>query len=135
MALFDRAFEKRELKDPSILRTVFGNTALAPLWLVARLYLGYQWLLAGWPKLYGDERWIARDGPDGLALKGFWERAIAIPEKGRPPIAYDWYRDFLNFSLGVEGGVQFNPPGHVPGTPETGWGVQVLPDPGDLVHR
>ena len=99
MALFDRAFEKRELKDPAILRTVFGNTALAPLWLLARLYLGYQWLLAGWHKLYGDERWIYVDGPDGLALQGFWTRATAIPEQGNPIIKYDWYRDFLSFML------------------------------------
>jgi len=99
MALLDRAFEKRDLKDPAIPRMVFGSTALAPLWLLARLYLGYQWLLAGWHKLYGDERWIARDGPDGLALQGFWQRAVTIPEKGSPMIKYDWYRDFLDFML------------------------------------
>ena len=99
MTLFDRAFERRELRDPSILRTVFGSTALAPLWLVARLYLGYQWLLAGWHKMYGGERWIYVDGPDGLALRGFWTRAIAIPEQGNPMIKYDWYRDFLDYML------------------------------------
>jgi thiosulfate dehydrogenase [quinone] large subunit len=99
MTLFDRAFEKRELRDPSILRTVFGNTALAPLWLVARLYLGYQWLLAGSHKLWGDERWVYVEGPDGLGLQAYWQRAIAIPEQGRPQITYDWYRDFLNFML------------------------------------
>lgn len=42
------------------------------------------------------------DGPDGLALKGFWERVIAMPEQGRPPIAFDWYRDFLTFMLNNE---------------------------------
>jgi hypothetical protein len=36
VAVFERAFEKRELPDPSLLRAVFGNTGLAPLWLVAR---------------------------------------------------------------------------------------------------
>jgi thiosulfate dehydrogenase [quinone] large subunit len=99
MALFDRAFEKRELKDPALLRTIFGNTALAPLWLIARLYLGYQWLLAGSHKLWGGERWVYVEGPDGLALRGFWTRAIAIPEQGSPIIKYDWYRDFLDFML------------------------------------
>lgn len=99
MALFDRAFEKQELRDPSIVRAIFSNTALAPLWLVARLYLGYQWLLAGWHKFYGDERWIYVDGPDGLPLQGFWQRAAAIPEQGSPMIKYDWYRDFLDFML------------------------------------
>ena len=99
MALFQRSFERRELHDPSWFAAIFNNTALAPLWLLARTYLGYQWLLAGWHKLWGDERWIAVDGPDGLPLKGFWTRAVAIPEQGAPPIKYDWYRDFLNYML------------------------------------
>jgi thiosulfate dehydrogenase [quinone] large subunit len=99
MALFERSFERRELHDPKWFAAIFNNTALAPLWLLARTYLGYQWLLAGWHKLWGDERWIAVDGPDGLPLRGFWTRAVAIPEQGSPQIKYDWYRDFLNYML------------------------------------
>ncbi len=102
MALFERAFERRELKDPAFLKLIFSNTLLAPLWALARMYLGYQWLLAGSHKVWGSDRWIAVEGPDGLALKGFWERATAIPEQGRPPIAYDWYRDFLTYMLDHE---------------------------------
>ena len=98
MAL-ERAFRPRELHDPGWLRAIFSNTRLAPLWLAARLYLGYQWLLAGWHKVYGDERWIAVDGPDGLPLQRYWQRAIAVPEQGAPPIKYDWYRDFLDYLL------------------------------------
>ena len=102
MAIFERSFAKRELHDPSWFRAIFANTYLAPLWLLARTYLGYQWLLAGWHKVHGDDRWIARDGPDGLALKGFWERVVAFPEKGSPPIKYDWYRDFLQYMIDHE---------------------------------
>jgi thiosulfate dehydrogenase [quinone] large subunit len=36
----------------------------------------------------------------GEGLKGFLTRAVAIPATGRPPISYDWYRDFLNGILG-----------------------------------
>ena len=36
-----------------------------------------------------------------MAVKGYWERAVAIPEQGRPPIAYDWYREFLEVLFGV----------------------------------
>lgn len=102
MAVFKRAFEGRELRDPGLIRMVFSSTWLAPLWLVARLYLGYQWLLAGSHKVWGEGRWIAVGGPDGLPLRGFWERAIAIPEEGRPPITFDWYRDFLSFMVNHE---------------------------------
>ncbi|MHB8684531.1 MAG: DoxX family protein [Dehalococcoidia bacterium] len=99
MAIFERAFQKRELHDPGFVRMLFSNTYLAPLWALARLYLGYQWLIAGSHKVWGDARWIALPGPDGLALKGFWTNAVAIPAKGKPPISYDWYRTFLNFML------------------------------------
>jgi thiosulfate dehydrogenase [quinone] large subunit len=68
----------------------------------ARTYLGYQWLLAGWHKLWGDERWIAVEGEDGAPLRGYWERAIAIPEQGQPQIKYDWYRDFLQYMVDHE---------------------------------
>jgi thiosulfate dehydrogenase [quinone] large subunit len=102
MALFERAFQKRELRDPGLFRAIFSNTWLAPLWLLARLYLGYHWLLAGSHKVWGENRWIAVSGPDGLALKGFWQRATAIPEQGSPPISFDWYRHFLTFMLDHE---------------------------------
>jgi thiosulfate dehydrogenase [quinone] large subunit len=58
--------------------------------------------MAGSHKLWGGGRWIAVGGPDGVPLKGFWERAVAIPEQGRPPISFDWYRDFLTFMLDHE---------------------------------
>ena len=36
----------------------------------------------------------------GDALKGFWERAVAIPDAPvRPLIAFDWYRQFLQVLL------------------------------------
>jgi thiosulfate dehydrogenase [quinone] large subunit len=99
MALFARAFQNRELRDPGFFRAIFSNVWLAPLWTLARLYVGYQFLLAGAHKVWGGSRWIAVPGPDGLALKSYWERAVAIPAEGRPPIAFDWYRDFLTFML------------------------------------
>ena len=97
MAAFNKAFHKRELHDPGPVRAIFSNTWLAPLWLLARVYLGYQWILAGSHKVWGDQRWIARDGPDGLGLKAFWDKAIAIPAQGSPAIKYDWYREFLKY--------------------------------------
>jgi len=96
----ERIFRRQQLHDPGFVRLIFSDTLLAPLWMVARVYLGYQWLLAGWHKLYGDDRWIYVAGPDGLPLKSFWERSVAIPAPpGRPVISYDWYRDFLDFML------------------------------------
>jgi thiosulfate dehydrogenase [quinone] large subunit len=57
------------------------------------VFLGLQWLPSGLDKL-GNPAWMS-----GEALKGFWTRAVAIPEGGRPPIAFDWYRGFIQFML------------------------------------
>ncbi|MDE3096188.1 MAG: DoxX family protein [Chloroflexota bacterium] len=95
----DRAFERRDLRDPRPIRLLFSNTGLAPLWLVARLYLGYEWLIAGWHKVWGPDRWIAVPGPDGLPLKAIWQRAVGAPADGQPPMAYDWYGDVARFML------------------------------------
>ena len=102
MALLERTFATRELHDPGWVRRIFADTRMAPLWAVARLYLGYQWLLAGWHKMWGSERWINLPGEDGLGLKGYWDRAVSFPEQGSPPIKYDWYRDFLQYLLDHE---------------------------------
>jgi thiosulfate dehydrogenase [quinone] large subunit len=82
------------IPDPPLAHTLFATTRFAWLWAILRIYLGYEWLQAGLHKL-GDPGWMQ----GGEALKGFWERAIAIPAQGRPPIAYDWYRDFIAFML------------------------------------
>jgi thiosulfate dehydrogenase [quinone] large subunit len=79
-----------EVESPGFPRYLFGNTRAGLFWLPIRIFLGFQWLDAGWHKLTG-EGWV--DG--GSALLGYWERAVAIPEEGRPPISYDWYRSFI----------------------------------------
>lgn len=84
-----------ELRDPQWYRLLFANTMMAPLWLVVRTYVGWQWLHAGWHKVAGDG-WINQDG---AALQGFWQRIVQVPTQGSPPIAYDWYRNFIQFML------------------------------------
>lgn len=82
-------------KDPSFVRSLFGNPGWAWLWLVLRLYVGYTWLTSGWGKL-SNPAWVGT----GEALKGFWERALLIPEApARAPIAFDWYRVFIQSLL------------------------------------
>ncbi|PKO05815.1 MAG: DoxX family protein [Chloroflexi bacterium HGW-Chloroflexi-3] len=81
--------------DPPIANTLFNSTRWSWLWLVARLYLGYTWLNAGIGKI-SNPAWVQ----SGDALKGFWERAVLIPEApARPAISFDWYRTFLQTML------------------------------------
>lgn len=83
--------------EPWISRLAFGDFRVAPVWLVLRLWLGWQWLEAGWEKV-NDPAWMQT----GVAVQKFWQRAIVVPETGRPAVAYDWYRGFLQALL--EGG-------------------------------
>lgn len=84
--------------NPPFLQALFNDTRSAAVWLVVRLYLGYEWLHAGLEKLHSTA-WTET----GLALKGFWVKAVAIPAPpARPAIAYDWYRDFLQVLLDHE---------------------------------
>ncbi len=81
--------------DPPFLQALFSQTRWAWIWLIVRLYLAYMWLESGIGKLT-NPGWVST----GEALKGFWERAVAIPDApARPLIAFGWYRTFLETML------------------------------------
>lgn len=87
-----------EFPDPPWYRFIFANTMMAPIWVLVRLYVGWQWLVSGWGKVEGDG-WVNNDG---AALQGFWNRIVQVPEEGSPPVRYDWYRDFIQYMLDNE---------------------------------
>ena len=83
------------ITDSPIARALFSDTRWAWLWLIIRLYVGYTWITSGWGKL-SSPAWVQT----GEALKGFWTRAVTIPEApARPLIAFGWYRAFLQSLL------------------------------------
>ncbi|HXF82843.1 MAG TPA: DoxX family membrane protein [bacterium] len=84
--------------DPAFARVLFSTTRFAWLWAILRVWLGYRWLESGLAKL-GNPAWTGT----GAALKGFWERAVQVPPPpGRPPIAFDWYRGFIQYLLDTQ---------------------------------
>lgn len=88
--------ETVEIEGPAFTRFLFNNSRAGLFWLPVRLFLGFSWLDAGWHKLTDpDNAWLG----GGTALAGYWERAVAIPEQGRPAITYEWYRSFLQTLL------------------------------------
>lgn len=98
---------KREILIPSspISRFLFRNTVASWLWLLVRVWVGWKWLSAGWGKL-NNPAWM--DG-SGQAITGFWQRAVAIPEPpAHPPIAFGWYREFLQFLINTGSGEWFS---------------------------
>lgn len=84
----------RLIEDPPLAKFLFSDVRMSWVWLILRVWLGYQWLEAGLHK-FSDPKWVQT----GEALKGFWMAAVKIPDTGRPAIAFDWYRTFLTFLL------------------------------------
>ncbi len=97
-------FKGRVIEDPPIAKFLFSDVRAAWIWLPIRLWLGWQWLEAGLHKVQ-DPAWVA----GGAALKGYWTNAVKVPETGKPPIAFDWYRDFLNGLLQSNSYTWFGP--------------------------
>jgi len=84
---------------------LFADTRMAWFWLIVRLYVGYQWLIAGIDKLTGysidigtfgkhvQDSWIFTSNP-GAGLTGFVKGAIA-QTTGAHPAVQGWYAEFL----------------------------------------
>ncbi|GAP21318.1 DoxX family protein [Leptolinea tardivitalis] len=80
-----------KLTDPPIAQFVFSDTRLSWLWLILRVYLGYEWLTAGWAKLFSPV-WFGDKA--GVALTGFLNGALA-KTVGEHPDVQNWYAGFL----------------------------------------
>lgn len=82
----------KELSDPPIARALFGEVRWAWIWLVLRLYLGWEWLSAGWGKL-NNPAWTG--SKTGAAITGFVNGALQ-KTSGEHPDVQSWYAWFLS---------------------------------------
>lgn len=101
-----RPKEVTQVSEPPLARFFFADTRMAWLWLIIRLYVGYQWITAGLEKLSGysftfdasfgqkiSSPWVF-GAHDGAAIKGFVAGALA--QTGGPhPAVQGWYASFL----------------------------------------
>lgn len=62
------------------------------VWLVLRVWIGVQWLEAGWHKVL-DPKWMVT----GQAIQGFWVRAAGLAPDAKPLIKYAWYESFIRW--------------------------------------
>ncbi len=102
--------EVTHIPEPQIAKFLFADTRMAWLWLIVRLYVGYEWLTAGLDKLTGYTYTLDAFGQkagspwvftahDGAAIKGFVGGALA-QTSGAHPAVQGWYGWFLqNFVL------------------------------------
>ena len=86
---------KHIVVDPPFTQTIFGDWRLAWLWLIIRLYVGYQWISAGYEKII-NPAWVGSQA--GTALTGFLNNAISLTS-GAHPAVQGWYAYFLQNAI------------------------------------
>ncbi len=86
---------KYTIEQSAFAHFLLANKKSAPLWFLVRLYLGYEFLMAGWGKL-ASPAWFGADA--GAALQGFVQGALS-KTGGAHPDVYTWYASFLQSTV------------------------------------
>ncbi|MDE2019046.1 MAG: DoxX family protein [Patescibacteria group bacterium] len=79
------------IPEPKVARFLWGDTRIAWLWLLVRLYAGWDWLTAGWEKLHMPS-WVGAQS--GTAVNGFLSGALG-KASGPNPAVSSWYAFFI----------------------------------------
>jgi thiosulfate dehydrogenase [quinone] large subunit len=83
------------IEEAPLFRFLFSNKKIASVWLVVRIYVGWQWLVAGWEKVTSPV-WVGKNA--GPALKGFVQGALAKTPGAHPDVS-GWYAWFLQHAV------------------------------------
>jgi thiosulfate dehydrogenase [quinone] large subunit len=83
-----RTVNHGEFGEPALARWLFARSESAWIWLVVRLYVGWEWLQAGWEKII-NPKW-----GDGTVITGFVKGALAKTTGAHPDVTA-WYASFL----------------------------------------
>ncbi len=79
------------IEESPVSRFLFSTTRMAWFWLMVRIYVGWQWISAGWEKV-NDPLWTGSSA--GGALSGFIQGALS-KTSGAHPDVQGWYGYFL----------------------------------------
>lgn len=81
----------KTIEDSPVARSLFGDVRWAWIWLILRLYIGWEWFHAGWGKL-NNPAWVGNKS--GVAIGGFVNNALT-KTGGDHPDVQAWYAWFL----------------------------------------
>jgi thiosulfate dehydrogenase [quinone] large subunit len=95
------ASEAVRFEEPRAAKWLFASPKAAWIWLVVRIYFGYEWANAGYEKIFKDH-WLTSTA----SLKGFVGYALQGAAKGpHSAINYGWYAAFLRWVSGGGAGI------------------------------
>jgi thiosulfate dehydrogenase [quinone] large subunit len=90
----DAPRDPAQFREPPFARWLFASSTAAWIWLPIRLYLGYEWITAGWGKLFGEGAVAWTGANAGAAVTGFAQGALQLTG-GEHPDVTPWYGWFL----------------------------------------
>ncbi len=79
------------IEESPAARILFGDVRLSWIWLILRLYAGYEWFMAGYEKVI-NPAWVGAKA--GTAMTGFINGALS-QTTGAHPNVQTWYAWFL----------------------------------------
>lgn len=87
----------RRLEEPLVTKALFSDVRWAWIWLILRLYAGWQWLQAGWGKI-NNPAWTGDNA--GAAIAGFAQHALTLTTGEQPDVQplYAWFLENLVLS-------------------------------------
>lgn len=68
-------------QDPSFAQSLFGDIRWSWIWLILRVYVGWEWLSAGWGKLHSAAWTVAKAD---TAILGFVSNALSKTRCAHP---------------------------------------------------
>ena len=80
-----------EIGESKTSKFLFSSTAFGWVWFLARVWVGWQWLEAGWGK-FNNPSWVGENA--GMAITGFFKGALAKTTGAHPDVS-GWYAAFL----------------------------------------
>ena len=80
-----------EIGESKTSKFLFSSSSFAWVWLLARVWVGWQWLEAGWGK-FNNPSWVGENA--GMAITGFFKGALAKTTGAHPDVS-GWYAAFL----------------------------------------
>lgn len=80
-----------KIPEPGLSKLLFSDTRTSWLWLLIRVYVGWEWIVAGWAKV-NNPLWV---GPSaGKPVYGFLMGALEKTTGAHPDVS-PWYAEFI----------------------------------------
>lgn len=83
------------IEEPKFAQFLLQNPKFSWFWLIVRVYVGYEWLMAGWEKVQSPV-WVGSNA--GGALSGFVNGALGKVAGAHPDVS-GWYAWFLQHAV------------------------------------